>query len=200
MKLMVYDAEILNAIPSKKETRLEGIQYCQGWGDHVGMGVSVITAYVWDHGYRVFLADNFETFKELAEDPETLCIGFNNRTFDDLLVERSLGINIPPRRSYDLLRAVRVARGDHPDGVSGPNLGALCEANFLPGKSGSGAFVPILWQKGNHGQVIDYCLNDTAQTVRLIELVMAGRLRDPDSGRILNVAPPVLRAAEELAE
>jgi hypothetical protein len=197
MRIVVYDAEILNAIPDKGSASIEGITYAKNWGDHVGMGVSVITAYVWEHGYRVFLADNFATFKELAEDPETLCVGYNNRVFDDLLLERALGITIPVSRSYDLLRAVKVARGQNPAGVGGPSLGALCEANFLPGKNGTGAFAPILWQKGKIGQVIDYCLNDTAQTVRLLELVLAGRLRDPDSGRILSVSQPLMLASDE---
>jgi hypothetical protein len=192
MKLMVYDAEILNAIPVKGEPKIEGIRYCAGWTDYEGMGVSVICAYVWDSGYRVFLADNMHEFKELAEDPETLLVGFNNRAFDDSLVRLALGINIEERRSWDLLRAYRVARGQDPGYIAGgANLDKLCKANFLPGKSGSGAFAPILWQQGKHGQVIDYCMRDTDQTLKLLELVMDGRLRDHESGRVLNVQMPV---------
>src|SRR5882762_1419746 len=192
MKLLVYDAEIVNAIPTKGEAPLPGVKYCCGWSDHEGMGVSVICAYVWDVGYRVFLQDNFAAFKTLAESPDTLCVGYNNRVFDDLLVARCLGATIPVHRSWDLLRAVRAARGDSPSSVGGPGLHRLCVANFLPGKSGSGEFAPILWQKGKVGQVIDYCLSDVEQTVQLVELVLAGRLRDADSGRVLNVIPPTL--------
>ena len=191
MRLMIYDAEIRNAIPNRNEPLLEGITYCQGWGDFAGMGVSVICAYVWDQGYRVFLEDNMEAFIALADHPETVVVGFNNRAFDDRLIEACLGVRVPEVRSYDLLRAVRVARGESPGyAAGGCNLDSLCKANFLPGKSGSGAFAPILWQKGKHGQVIDYCQNDVRQTVDLIELVMAGRLRDPLSGRVLDVAMP----------
>lgn len=193
MKLMVYDVEIKNAIPEKGVAPLEGIRYCHGWGDYAGMGVSVICAYVFGGaGYRIFLEDNLEEFKTLAEDPETLIVGFNNRAFDDSVVRLGLNINIEERRSWDLLRAVRVARGRDPGYIAGgPNLDSLCKANFLAGKSGNGAFAPILWQKGHVGQVIDYCLNDVIMTKKLVELAMVGRLRDHESGRILNVGPPV---------
>lgn len=191
MKLVVYDCEIKNAILSKGagEIPVPGIQYAQGWGDYLGMGISVICAYVWEAGYRVFLADNFQAFKELAEDPETLLVGFNNRAFDDKLIQAVLRVTLPERRSWDLLRAVRVARGGSP-AIGSPNLDSLCKANFLPGKSGSGALAPVLWQQGRIGQVIDYALNDVIQTKKLIELVIGGRLRDPDSGRVLSVPNP----------
>lgn len=191
MNLMVYDCEIENAVPGK-EPRLEGIKYNQGWHDKAGMGISVICAYVWDQGYRVFMKDNFEAFKALVEDPNTLCIGYNNHAFDDPLVKAVLGFPIDDRRSYDLYSAVRVSRGTM-NSAHGPSLDTLAKANFLAGKSGSGALAPILWQQGKVGQVVDYCLNDVAITVRLLELVMAGRLRDPDSGRILDVAIPSLK-------
>lgn len=190
MKLLIYDAEIQNAIPSRGQAPAQGVVYCQGWGDFEGMGVSVICAYQWEQGYRVFLEDNRHAFKDLAEDPDTLCVGFNNRVFDDRLLTRTLGIRIPPERSYDLLRAIRAARGDTPDAVSGPSLDELCKANFLPGKAGNSAFAPLLWQKGKVGQVVDHCLRDVLMTVKLIELVNAGRLRDPENGKILNVSPP----------
>lgn len=191
MKLLVYDCEIVNAIPFTGRIPEKGITYCRGWQDYEGMGISVICAYLWDVGYRVFLADNLGAFKELAQDPETLVIGFNNRTFDDRLL-RAHGIEIPPERSWDLLRAVRAARGANPDGVGGTTQHALCQANFLAGKTGSGADVPLLWQTGKRGQVIDYCLNDTLQLKKLIELVLCGRLRDPESGRILKIPEPGL--------
>ena len=43
---------------------------------------------------------------------------------------------------------------------------------------------PILWQRGAHGQVIDYCLGDILRTKKLIELALAVRLRDVASGRV----------------
>lgn len=190
MKLLVYDVEIVNAIPERGAAPLDGITYCKGWTDYFGMGVAVVCAYEWERGYHVYLKDNFAAFRELAEAPDTLCIGYNNRSFDDRLVEQAISVSIAPNRSWDLLRAIRVARGDSPGAPGGPTLDALCRANFLAGKTGSGAFAPLLWQKGKYGQVVDYCLNDVIQLKKLVELVIAGRLRDPDSGRILPVTMP----------
>jgi hypothetical protein len=192
VKWVVYDAEIVNGILGKGagEIPVPGIQYCAGWTDYLGMGISVIAAYVWGEGYRIFLADNLEEFKVLAEAPDTLCIGFNNRAFDDRLLAAH-GIHVPERRSWDLLRAVRVARGGSADYLKGgPNLDKLCKANFLPGKSGDGAHAPVLWQQGYRGRVINYCLNDTLKTKKLIELVVDHRLRDHESGRVIPVALP----------
>ena len=184
MKLVIYDCEIVNAIPGRGEERLPDIQYCNGWTDYRGMGVSVITAYVWNEGYRVFLEDNIDSFAELVQDPDTLLIGFNNRSFDDRLLEGALGLQVPEERSWDLMQAVQNA------GAARVSLDTLSRANFLPGKKGSGAFAPILWQRGKVGQVIDYALMDTMLTKNLVELVLAGRLRDPESGRILEVKLP----------
>lgn len=191
MNLLVYDTEIINAVPDKHLPQAMDIRYCKGWSDHEGMGVSVICAYLWEVGYRVFLKDNFGEFKDLVADPETLCIGFNNRAFDDLLLDRALGIGISIHRSWDLLRSVRVARGESPGAVGGISLDKLCKANFLPGKSPmAGMAVPMMWQRGQYGAVINHCLNDVMQTKKLVELVLAGRLRDPESGRILPVTLP----------
>lgn len=192
MKILIYDCEIVNAVPDNKVAPLEGIRYCDGWHDFAGMGVSVICAYDWTEGYRVFLADNFEAFKALAGSPDTLLVGFGNHFFDDPLIAACLGLVMPKDRSWDLYGAFRAARGAANTVLPGhgPSLDTLCRANFLEGKSGSGAFAPILWQKGKVGQVIDYCLGDVLRTKQLIELVMAGRLRDPDTGRIVPVPRP----------
>lgn len=66
MRFIVYDCEIKKAILGKKETAIEGIEYCKGWGDHAGMGVSVTGVY--DSGenrYRVFCDDNAEELYDL---------------------------------------------------------------------------------------------------------------------------------------
>lgn len=190
MKLVVYDCETKNAIPSRHETPLDGIKYCAGWTDHAGMGVAVICAYVWGEGYRVFLDDNFDEWRALVERDDTVFAGFNNHSFDDKLVGAALGTHIPAARSYDLLEEVRVARGMARLGVGGVSQHELLRANFLEGKRGSGAFAPILWQKGKRGQVIDYCLQDVIGLKKLIELVYADRVRDPETQRILHINKP----------
>jgi hypothetical protein len=55
----------------------------------------------------------------------------------------------------------------------------MCEANFLPPKTRSGALAPVLWQYGQIGALVDYGLGDTMRLVHLIQLAVDGRLRSP---------------------
>ncbi len=42
---------------------------------------------------------------------------------------------------------------------------------------------PVDWQRGHHGKVIDYCLNDVKLTRQLFELALAGsRVIHPKGG------------------
>lgn len=66
--LLVYDCEIVKAIPSSKEAPTPGIEYCAGWRDFANMGISVIGAYDYETDrYRVFLEDGFQEFAELVQ-------------------------------------------------------------------------------------------------------------------------------------
>lgn len=57
--MLVYDIEIIKAIPQKDSPKKQGIEYCKGWHDHQNMGISVIGAYSFeDDRYRVFTKDN----------------------------------------------------------------------------------------------------------------------------------------------
>jgi hypothetical protein len=189
VKLVVYDCETKHCIPSSKtEPLLPGVIYCNGWTDYAGMGISIVTAYIWGEGYRVFLADNMDEFKVLAADPNTIMAGFHSERFDNRLVKGALGVEIDPHRSFDLLRAIAKAVGVNPDGVPhGYGLSAMCEANFLPRKQRDGVDAPLLWQRGCLGALIDYGLGDTIRTKKLIELAVDGRLRSPINFRCLEL-------------
>jgi hypothetical protein len=52
-------------------------------------------------------------------------------------------------------------------------------------KSGNGALAPILWQRGQVGEVIDYCLNDVHITHELFKVMlgMSGMLVNPKRPR-----------------
>lgn len=57
--MLVFDTEIIKAILGKKEEQIPGIEYCEGWKDFVGMGISVVGAYDFvENKFRVFLEDN----------------------------------------------------------------------------------------------------------------------------------------------
>jgi hypothetical protein len=52
-KTVIYGCEIARCIP--KGERSPDLEYCQGWADFKGMGISVICAYSsWDERYHIY--------------------------------------------------------------------------------------------------------------------------------------------------
>lgn len=194
--MLIYDIEIVNAIQGKKEDRIEGITYCDGWDDRDNMGVSVIGAYDYDSDrYRVFCEDNFEEFAALVAD-HSIIAGFNSIKFDNAVL-RACGIrDIPDEKSYDLLVEIWIGAGLEPEfkypSHIGFGLDACCNANFDTRKSGHGAMAPVDWQQGRIGNVIDYCLNDVKLTKELLDrIISTGGIIDPrDSSKTIPVAAP----------
>lgn len=179
-RALVYDIEISRAIPPKSGQLEAGVDYCEGWHDHAGMGVAVVGCYDYLHDqYRVFCGDNIAGFVDLLLDRSPL-VGFNNISFDNAVL-RAAGY-FPPDLTedhcYDILREVWVAEGlgtvFSPKTHGGYGLDKLCMLNFGVGKSGNGAIAPIEWQRGEVGSVVDYCLRDVWLTKRLFDIVLAG--------------------------
>lgn len=190
MKAIVYDCEIIKAIPDRNNPPIDGIEYCKGWGDHAGMGVSVIGAYDYATSrYRVFCNDNFQEFERLFAAAD-LAVGFNNIGFDDKLLAASgiiTAAESPPR--YDLMRETMAAAGSA--SFAGFGLGPICEATFLEGKTGNGALAPVQWQLGQIGAVIDYCLMDVRLTVNLFNRALSGAdVINPKDGQRLKLRSP----------
>ena len=169
MKILIYDCEIANAVPQRKDPIIPNIHYCKGWEDFQGMGIACVTAYDYHlEQYRVFLEDNLNDFAALVDDSD-LIVGFNNNRFDDDLVAVN-GIVIDPEKTYDILQEIWFAAGhgyvrkrdDFEFKVHGGySLDNVVQVNFKLSKSGKGAAAPILWQQNKRGQVIDYGLTDT---------------------------------------
>lgn len=187
--MLIYDLEILNAIPDRVGPRLDGVAYCEGWHDHAGMGVAVLGCYDYTTDrYRVFCQDNLSDFAQLVERQECL-VGFNNNRFDNPVLTAA-GVPIPPEKCYDILeeiwRALRLpADGFIPSLHGGYSLEAMCQANFRVAKSASGANAPVLWQQGRIGSVIDYCLNDLRLTKMLLDrIIRCGALANPKDPHI----------------
>jgi hypothetical protein len=196
MKAVIYDCEIIKAIPPRDGVRLEGIEYCEGWGDHANMGVSVIGAYSYaDDRYRVFCNDNFVEFVDLLNRSD-LAVGFNNINFDDRLIAAT--DSIPSLNSvarYDILVEAWAAVGLGPTfdfkTHGGYGLDAICEATFGEKKSGNGALAPVDWQKGEIGTVIDYCLMDVRLTKKLFDMAVSGTpIKNPKTGDLLTLRKP----------
>jgi hypothetical protein len=193
--MIVYDIEIIKAVPQKDVPPESGIEYCQGWQDHENMGVSVIGAYdSFADRYRVFTKDNWHEFVALIYS-STLIAGFNSIPFDNAVLKACDIVDIWEEKSYDLLREIWMGAGLGPEfefpSHAGYSLDAVAKANGLSKKTGNGATAPIDWQKGNIGTVIDYCLQDVAIAAKLIKKVQdSGELICPKTGEILTIRRP----------
>lgn len=182
MNALVYDIEIIKAIPSF-EPMIEGIEYCEGWCDYANMGISIICAYDYvEERYRVFCKDNFDLFYTLTQNRELL-IGFNNVGFDNKV------LRLTNNRCYDILREIWISLGLDPNVFAyhthgGYSLNEMCKINNIGTKTGHGASAPILWQRGEIGAVIDYCLNDVKLTKDLFELSQKGPIKSPKGGTL----------------
>jgi len=188
MKALVYDLEIINAVPGRDKP-IEGIKYCEGWHDHKGMGISVIGAFDYStQRYRVFLEDNFTDFILLARNTDLL-VTFSGLGFDNKVVEACIGPLTTDTKNYDLLLEMMNAADGSRKGMS---LDATASANLKAGKSGDGALAPVNWQENRRGSVIDYCLEDVRLTKLLFDRVRhTGGLRDPrDPSRFLEMRKP----------
>ncbi len=186
-KFIIYDCEIIRCIPDLKNSRNPKLKYCQGWEDFKGMGISVICAYAsWEDSYHIYLDDNLLSFQELVNQADEI-VGFNSLSFDDPLC---IAHGIKVKTTYDLLCQVRIAAGMPPHYVKGVtlkgySLEALAQANFGYGKAKMNELAPELWQQGQRGQVIDYCLKDVTLTRKLYE--QRFHLLDPTNGKTLNL-------------
>ena len=197
---IIYDCEILRAIPGEApftgiaQPVEDGIEYCKGWRDFAGMGVSIIGVYDYvEDRYRAFCEDNFDEFEELVRSRQWL-VGFNNERFDNELLNCNV-TDMPQERTYDLLQELWRADGLGPDfdrrTHGGYGLDATCAANFQLKKTGHAALAPILWQKNKVGTVIDYCLNDVKLTKRLLDLVLTREpVRNPKRNGFLTLRHP----------
>lgn len=188
--MIIYDCEIIRAVPNRNTPNRSDLEYCKGWHDHKGMGISVIGVYdYYTKEYRVFCKDNFMQFLELITARSTL-VSFNGIGFDNKLCDAH-SLCIPEHKCYDLLLKYWEAVG--PSRYKGFKLGDICQATLGLAKSGSGADAPELWQRGKIGTVIDYCLHDIALTKKLMDYVLInhGVVPDPrDTSKVLKLELP----------
>lgn len=191
---LIYDVEIIKAIPTK-EREIDGIEYCNGWGDFEGMGISVI-GWKWNQEpveHCLNAASFFDVLlqlEDIAIDERYLLVGFNSRSFDDKLLDANGLEGITTH--YDLLEQVRIAAGFTADFRSVPRgysykLDAIAKANGMA-KTGSGELAPVMWQQDKHQNVIDYCKMDVEITSAILDLGLEGKLVDPNTGNKLWLA------------
>ena len=196
--MIIYDCEIVKAIPPKDGSLIDGIEYCDGWRDFENMGISVIGAYDYvEDRYRIFCEDNFGAFQDLADSAD-LVVGFNSIAFDNALCAAS-GITVPKEKSYDILVETWKAHGLGPKFVypshMGFSLDAIAASNLQEKKSGNGAMAPVDWQQGRIGSVIDYCLQDVRLTKRLMDMILEfGQLISPKTNELVDIDANAIKA------
>ncbi len=196
-KTVIYDIEIKKAILGRGESRVDGIEYCDGFHDHANMGISCIGAYDYtEDRYRVFTDGNFEDFLALIAERDTL-VSFNGIAFDNPVVAATLGTLPDPAKDYDILVEIWKALGMAPKfsypSHTGYSMDAFCMVNGLTTKTENGALAPIYWQQGKFGKVIDYCLNDVKMTRQLLEMAASGNgLKNPKNptGALITLKAP----------
>lgn len=188
--VLIYDLEISKAIDNGKVPRVIGVNYCGGWNDHESMGISVIGSYdVLEGRFRIFCSDNLREFESLAADRKVL-VGFNNLSFDNRVL-RANSIQIDDSKSYDLMLELAAAAGN----ARWSKLDDVCQLNFGPAyaKKITGDMAPVLWQRGEIGKVIDYCLDDIRRQTRLFEQAMTGQVKCVKTGRMLTLRKPEIK-------
>ena len=181
--MIIIDVEIEKAIPPKPgEFRDPLIQYCEGWRDFKGMGITCVCTYNFHtHLSRVFLEEDLSDLQRFLADQPTS--GFNTRRFDlPLLAEH--GVQVDQSKHYDILESIWIALKLDPDRFvpsthGGWSLDSVCEGSFGLRKSGNGAMAPVWWQQGWRGRVIDYCLRDVWLEAYLLRHIV-------ESGKVLN--------------
>jgi len=175
MSLLFLDCEIARCIPSHRtadnpetdpdEKDRSMYQFCDGWTDFAGMGISCVTTFSTQEARaHVYMRDNLQALIESIRQHDFV-VTFNGNGFDIPLLRAN---DILAHHHIDLASAIwaacGIAAGEQPRHLG---LHALCVANGIDGKTGNGAAAPKLFQDGYLGQLIDYCLGDTIALLRL---------------------------------
>lgn len=203
--MIVYDLETKRAVPDRKLPNIVGIEYCQGWHDQAGMGIAVVCTYdTMRQRYGVYCDDNRQDFQEMGELQDgQLFVSYNGLSFDNRVLEACWGVKLRPTNCYDLLVEIWRAHGLGPvfqyPSHAGFSLDNVAATNNLGVKSMNGAMVPVMWQRGEIGRVITYCLEDIRLTTRLLCRAVEGKpLISPKTGRAFSLRNPILKVGTEI--
>lgn len=186
---IVYDCEIKRCIPQKGKTNDPDLEYCQGWTDFIGMGISVVCVYDFSeqHMFTFAPSNPFDKLRLTAYFTLTRCaIGFNNHHFDNKLLNAH-GIATP--NTYDIFEEIKKQRGQYPKKY---NLDAICKANNIDSKTEKegGALAPILYQRGEFERLNEYCRQDVKMTADVYRMVLDNILHDPVRDCVLRLPRP----------
>ena len=175
MRAFIFDSEIKNCIPSRDTTNgagegIEHLEYCDGWGDFEGMGISILGG--WDtktKSYLFFDDHNQDEFKKLVEEVD-LTVGFNSIRFDNKLIKACWDFDIQGKIGHFDIRAALSKKVKKRKGT----LDFLANLNLNYGKIGNGAMAPILWQRRKYAELVSYLAHDIKMTRDLFGIIMKG--------------------------
>jgi DEAD/DEAH box helicase domain-containing protein len=160
-----------------------------GWENLAGLGLSL--GAWWDYQTsRIVWFDRQNLAESIGQllDRLPLLVTFNGRRFDLALMQAvwmdadRLPFDHPEVRAWealcaagcDLLQAVWAAERQGGRVMRGVNsLDALCAANGLGAKTGTGAEAPRWWAEGQVARVANYCQHDVYLTRDLLEYALA---------------------------
>jgi len=175
MNVLTYDIEIKKSILMGGETRQPGIEYCGGWNDKAGMGISYLGAHnSADNTKHYFTEDRLLDFIEMIKHAD-LVTGYNIHGFDTPLLKATLnrlghseetGMK---GKCYDVFWDIKKSLGNmYPKGWT---LDNVVKSTLGIEKNGSGAMAPILYQQGKLNELRDYLSQDLECESRLYEHV-----------------------------
>lgn len=210
---MFIDCEIKHGVLVEGDT-VRDMDYCEGWGDYVGMGLASTTiltstdAIVMLHdAEHELLSDILRNVGETSTDSDRILVTFNGMKFDVPLMAAN-GVDVSrytdDTHHYDLLREMWKADGNDPDHFekgthANYGLHHTCVRNGLNGKEGHAADAPYLFQRGRIGQLLSYNLDDVRKLSALYRLAhLFGGLQGPHGW--IDLSPPELRFSSELSQ
>jgi len=182
-KIAVFDAEI--------KKRIEDCS--KGWESHDEMGISVLVIFDYQTmRYRVFDDKNADEAAAILSTYD-LVVGFNTVKFDWKLIKASWPGMFPVKitnpkdgsvvqsdgrvsRDFDILREIWLSLGLNPDRFDpsthgGYKLDDVAWDTIQMRKTGNGALAPIMFQKGQWAELVDYCIEDVRIEKTLFEFV-----------------------------
>lgn len=189
-KLVIYDTEIMRCIRGKGEKKDPSYEYCRGWGDHEGMGISELCALVVEedhyeiksHGPVSDKRELIEWWTGIYQSGDLLC-SFNGRRFDDRLMAAN---GMPVSTQYDIYTATKAAvkkqTGSKPQKGRSYSMGKIAQANEGFYKDTFSANAPQLYQDGEQERVTQGCRADVLLEGKIMAAGIAGKLRDPHVG------------------
>jgi hypothetical protein len=179
--IIVLDLEIQKSIVDEKD-----------WENTHLMRISCLCMYTYiDQRYRVFGPRDVDAIRSMCIGAECV-VGHNINRFDLPII-----FNLPARErahdicTYDTLeeiwKSLDLPLDTFSDAHKGYGLDRVCRHTLNVSKSGSGAFAPVLYQRGEFWKLIDYCLEDVRMAKMLFEHMLTHAMIQNNVNNYVNI-------------